>query len=132
VLALVEVLVRVTERRRARSVWKFRPWSREMKMDRNAVEAIRRGVSTDIVSREVSVEGAHNQIPDTGRRRDSQVATWSMSRKLQSVQLWKALRSRKLMACLGQGGDLAICGRRGDPHPWSNYYRTTSNPVRSS
>lgn len=97
-LALVEVLVRVTERRRARSVWKFRPWSREMKMDRNAVEAIRRGGRrvklTDIVSREVSVltvEGAHNQIPDMGRRRDSQVATWSMSRKLQSVQLWKSI-----------------------------------------
>ena len=33
---LAEVLVRVTERRRARSVWKFRPWSREMKMARNA------------------------------------------------------------------------------------------------
>jgi hypothetical protein len=41
--ALAEVLEKVTERRRARSVWKFRPWSREMEMDRNAVEAIRRG-----------------------------------------------------------------------------------------
>ena len=41
--ALAEVLVRVTERRRARSVWKFRPWSREVKLDRNVVEAIRRG-----------------------------------------------------------------------------------------
>lgn len=29
--ALAAVLVRVTERRRARGVWKFRPWSREVK-----------------------------------------------------------------------------------------------------
>jgi hypothetical protein len=40
--ALAAVLVRVTERRRARSVWKFRPWSREVKMDRNVVETIGR------------------------------------------------------------------------------------------
>jgi hypothetical protein len=40
--ALAAVLVRVTERRRARSVWKFRPWLREVKMDRNAVETIGR------------------------------------------------------------------------------------------
>lgn len=34
--ALAEVLVRVTERRMARSGWKFRPWPREVKMNRKA------------------------------------------------------------------------------------------------
>lgn len=61
--ALAEGLVRVTERRRARSVWKFRPWSREVKMDRNAVEAIRRGCCVkppDFVNRPsaLTIEGA--------------------------------------------------------------------------
>jgi hypothetical protein len=71
-------------------------------------DAGRRVKLTDIVSRDVSVltvEGAHNQIPDMGRRRDSQVANMEHVQKVRKcVQLWKALRSRKLMALLRSGG----------------------------
>lgn len=71
-------------------------------------DAGRRVKLTDIVSRDVSVltvEGAHNQIPDMGRRRDSQVANMEHVQKVRKcVQLWKALWSRKLMALLRSGG----------------------------
>ena len=77
--ALAAVLVRVTERRRARGVWKFRPWSREVKMDRIGRERCVK--PPDVVNwppgglcskyRRVH---SHNQIPDMGRRGDSQVA----------------------------------------------------------
>jgi hypothetical protein len=46
--------------------------------------------------------------------------------ELHSVRLRKASRRpRKLMGYLGQGEDLRSTGRRGDPHPCSNYQRAT-------
>jgi hypothetical protein len=133
--ALVEVLVKVTERRRVRSVWKFRPCSREMEMDRNVVEAIRRGCCVkppDIVNREVSAltirrcnlsesctHTTRSQIWDGGETVKLQHGACPEVTKCSVEESIE--RSRKLMAYLGQGEDLAICGRRGDPHPWSNY-----------
>jgi hypothetical protein len=48
--ALAAMLVRVIERRRERSVWKFRPWSREVKLDRNAVGRERCVKPPDVVN----------------------------------------------------------------------------------
>jgi hypothetical protein len=128
--ALAAMLVRVTERRRERSEPKFRPWSREVRMDRNSVETIGHGccVKPPVVvnwpprglcskyrrCNFVGVLHSHNQIPDMGRRRDSQVAAWSMSRVTKVFRLVKALRRpRKLMAYLGQGEDLRSTGDAG-------------------